>query len=1068
MVRNKLAAAIAAIGALQAGVVNALGMGDFSLNSALNQPLDAEIKLLNTEDLDESQLLVSLANTNEFKNAGVSRDFFLTNIRFKVEIDGSGRGVIKVTTREPVIEPYLNFLVEARWPSGRLLREYTVLLDLPVFSENTVEPVKSATSSAARSLPAPAPVSTSASSSRTSTSSSPGSSARRTLTEGELSAGEQYRVRNDDTLWEIAVKARPASNVSVQQTMVGIQTLNPHAFINGNINQLKAGAVLRLPTERDISVSDRQAVGEVANQNKAWRSGTDSAVPDSDVQLDATATTEDTVADSYDEPRLSIASSGNNTGSGASDGVGGGGSAALVEELAATEETLDKSQRENEELTQRLDDLESKLATMQRLLELKDDQLAALQGEVSEVTATDSEPGMMDTPEDPAAMPESMAAESGLVEPKPIETDAIESEPKAKPAPPAPMPEPSVLDKLAANPLYAGGAGLLILAAIAAALLMRRRKAEEDEEQIEYEEETDSLQDIGVDDFDEPEDVEEVPEETPDAADLLAAELEEQIAADNAAEAVRAAEDEAEPAETAAGVGKTVESETGDVVAEADIYIAYGRYQQAIDLLRSAIAKEPERSDLYVKLLEVCIETRDKAGFQQQFVALKALGDDEAEIAVKEMLSTVDGVSGWLDDLPGQEPTDIPDDEESLADDEDLADSNFGEEFEFSNEAASEDSANEDIELDLDLDDIDLEVDDQELDLNLDLDDLAALEDEELGDVDPGAVTQESPAISLENMDLDQEELDTNDLNLSSEEETYKLEGYEELEGHKEDESTPENLEVESTDLDLDLELDDETDEIAADKTVQFSVDDIEQQSGAHDMAAPDEEAEAADESFDLDLEEGLDLSNDPELDEGLDLDEDLDLESLDDAELGTEFDEDLSADLNAEFGDQEGLDRETDLSETDFDAELEDLATELESDDGSADTANTEEFDELDLDLELDSIDFEEAETKADAQPTVEFTREDVEQELTKSAAEDSSAETGIETPVDPAMDIEGEEGFDFLADTDEVATKLDLARAYIDMGDSEGARDILDEVVQEGTEQQQQEANELLGRID
>lgn len=1047
MVRNKLAAAIAAIGALQAGVVNALGMGDFSLNSALNQPLDAEIKLLNTEDLDESQLLVSLANSTEFKNAGVSRDFFLTNIRFRVEMDGNGRGVIKVTTREPVIEPYLNFLVEARWPSGRLMREYTVLLDLPVFSENTVEPVKSTTSSATRSVPVPA----STSSSHSTSSALPASSARRTLIEGELSAGEQYRVRNDDTLWEIAVKARPASNVSVQQTMVGIQELNPHAFINGNINQLKAGAVLRLPTERDISVSDRQAVGEVANQNKAWRSGVDNAMPDSDVQLDATAGAGDPVADSSDEPRLSIASTGDNTGSSASGGVGGGGAAALSEELAATEETLDKTQRENEELTQRLDDLESKLATMQRLLELKDDQLAALQGEVSEMPATDSESGMMDTPEDPAAMPEPMTEESEA-------TESEATEPQAKPAPPPPVTEPSLLDKLTANPLYAGGAGLLILAAIAAALLMRRRKAEQDEEFIEYEEETDSLQDIGVGNFDEPDEIEEdeeAAEEIPDAADLLAAELEQQIAADNAAEAARVAEEEIEPAETAAGVGKTVESETGDVVAEADIYIAYGRYQQAIDLLRSAIAKEPERSDLYVKLLEVCIETRDKAGFQQQYVALKAVGDDDAENAVKEMLSTVDGVSGWLDDLPGQESAEIPTDVESLANDEDLADSNFGEEPEFTHEAAIDDSADEEIELDLDLDDIDLEADDQDLDLELD--DLAGLDEDELGDVDPGAVTQESPAISLDNMDLDQadKELDTNDLNLSAEEETYKLEGYDELGDHENDEP----------DLDLDLELEDETDEIAADKTVQFSADDLQEQLDTSASETPVEEQGEADDSFDLDLEQDLNLS------EELDLDEDLDLESLDDAELGAEFDEDLSADLSAEFGDLEETDTEQGLSETDLDAELEGLTADLESDPraessdaegvdtDSLGTESAEESDELDLDLELDSIDFEETDT--DSQPTVEFTREDIEQERNKSAS-------GDDAPVEPAMDVEGEEGFDFLADTDEVATKLDLARAYIDMGDTEGARDILDEVVQEGTEQQQQEASELLGRID
>ena len=137
MIRNKLAAAIAAIGALQAGVVGALGMGDLTLNSALNQPLDAEIRLNNTKDLDRTQVLIKMASPTDFDNAGVSLDYSLTTVKFNVILDGDGGGIIKVTTREPIIEPYLNFLVETRWPTGRMLREYTVLPSS--IQENTPE-----------------------------------------------------------------------------------------------------------------------------------------------------------------------------------------------------------------------------------------------------------------------------------------------------------------------------------------------------------------------------------------------------------------------------------------------------------------------------------------------------------------------------------------------------------------------------------------------------------------------------------------------------------------------------------------------------------------------------------------------------------------------------------------------------------------------------------------------------------------------------------------------------------------------------------------------------------------
>src|SRR5690606_6324594 len=97
---------------------------------------------------------------------------------------------------------------------------------------------------------------------------------------------------------------------------------------------------------------------------------------------------------------------------------------------------------------------------------------------------------------------------------------------------------------------------------------------------------------------------------------------------------------------------KAVRSETGDAIAEADIYIAYGRYQQAVDLLTGAIDAEPNRADLRVKLLEVLLEMRNRDAFRQQFMALQSLGDADAVVQVKEMLSSVDGVSDWLNDLP--------------------------------------------------------------------------------------------------------------------------------------------------------------------------------------------------------------------------------------------------------------------------------------------------------------------------------------------------------------------------------------------------------------------------------
>lgn len=976
MMRKKLAVAIAAIGVLQADVASALGMGEFTLSSALNQPLEAEIRLLNVEDLDPSQVRISLAAPEDFANAGVSRDYFLTSLDFSIELDGNGGGIVKITTPQPVIEPYLNFLVDARWPTGRMLREYTVLLDLPVFSDSETQKVEVAAGNApsrfdqpraaARVQAAPAPLAAPAPSV---SSSMPATSPRRTLTEGQRIAGEKYRVRTDDTLWEIARDSNPGAGVTVQQTMLGILRMNPQAFINGNINRLKAGAVLRLPTAADVEdMSSGEAVREVANHNRMWRSGDSSAASQSSQtsgpQLDATTRNTNSSADSAEQARLSLATAGDRDDSSAGEGVGSGaGVAALRDQLDMAQENLDKTSRDNGELQSRLDDMESKVATLQRLLELKDDQLAAMQGSAAEQQEAASRAAELaaeletqqaemaansqseDASEDPSADAGSAVdgssddtTDSALTEEAAAAETAVQEPTKTAPpvaAPkPVPMAEPSLVDHLMENPLYAGGAGIVILA-LAAALLMRRRKAaDEESEDFEF---TENDDDNFVEmDLDDDTDLELDVAEELDEGDQLAAELEQEIAADNAEEAA------------APSVTSELQPETGDAIAEADIYVAYGRYQQAVDLLTTAISQEPQRSDLQLKLLEVYTETRDKPGFQQQYLALQALGDDAAIAEVKEMLSSVDGVADWLEDLPG----------------------------------ASADFSDADMDADLlEGGDTDFE---EELDLDLDLD-LDGIEPEATGS------TQESAVVAEDELDLDLD-LDLDD----------------------------------DLDLDADLALDGAED-ISIDKTQQFEAVSLDTGSAEElDLGDLESDLEPATQSDDADLD--LDI----ELDDAA-ADTDTVIE-----EAATEegFDLDLDGDLDLDLGD---------LGDSDFD--------DLEAEFGDAD-AGAAAGESLELDA---GTDVDEAELEVEVEPESVPEAPAPEAPLT-----DSSFDEAV------TVDEEGDEDFDFLADSDEVATKLDLARAYIDMGDSEGAKDILDEVLQEGSDEQKQEATELMGRVD
>ncbi len=134
---RKLVTVAFSLGCLHAGSLMALGLGEIQLESFLNQPLKASVDLLNMGGLNADDIKIRLGTSDDFDKLGIDRAYFLTSIKFEVIDNGSGGARIVMSSEEPVLEPYLDFVVEARWPSGRLLREYTVLVDPPVFSQGT-------------------------------------------------------------------------------------------------------------------------------------------------------------------------------------------------------------------------------------------------------------------------------------------------------------------------------------------------------------------------------------------------------------------------------------------------------------------------------------------------------------------------------------------------------------------------------------------------------------------------------------------------------------------------------------------------------------------------------------------------------------------------------------------------------------------------------------------------------------------------------------------------------------------------------------------------------------------
>ncbi|MCF5616173.1 FimV/HubP family polar landmark protein, partial [Pseudomonas syringae] len=270
---RKLVLAIAAASALSSGMAQALGLGELSVKSTLNQPLVAEIELTEAQGLNATQVVPSLATTADFAQAGVTRQAFLNDLTFTPVINASGKSVLRITSSKPVREPYVKFLVQVLWPNGRLLREYSLLLDPPKFSPEAAAAAAAPAPVAAPAPAAPAQLATVAPSAEATAPEAPAPAASGTaLPPPATDKPAQYITANNDTLWEIAAKVRTAG--TVQQTMLAIQALNPDAFIGGNINRLKKGQVLRLPSpQQTTALPQPQAVTEVSRQYTEWRGG---------------------------------------------------------------------------------------------------------------------------------------------------------------------------------------------------------------------------------------------------------------------------------------------------------------------------------------------------------------------------------------------------------------------------------------------------------------------------------------------------------------------------------------------------------------------------------------------------------------------------------------------------------------------------------------------------------------------------------------------------------------------------------------------------------------------------
>lgn len=624
-----------------------LGLGEITMFSYLNEPLHAEVLLLDAQDMRPEDIKIRMATQDDFDRLGVDRAYFLTSIQFEVVIAGSDSKVV-LRTEQPLVEPYLDFLLETRWPQGRLLRGYTVLVDLPrrisapAASQSARELVDS--SQPGSGVVAPPVASQTQPLVQTPTRNYDQAAEERPR------AGGQYLVQANDTLWEIALAAKP-EQVTIEQTMVATVAMNGDAFTGNNINGLKAGYVLELPSEREILLSATEALTEVAQQNADWAAGIRRTRA---VRVVA----EDDLDDEDQAPNNALANSDDRLATAPSvmdDGEQGMTTArdvARENRGAAPSARNAGSAAELTAIETRLAALSAQMGELRELVAVKDQQIAALQAELAARDAVSASRAVADTRPQASApstigLPWWLWVLAGVVvvsiggvvfarwsntktyrdlgEPLTDAFDALDPDP-IKPQRP--------IDEVA------GGAASNV------SVRSNQRASDENGSTVAN------------------------PTVVAGAEDGIGNTSTETVANENVATETSKLLSEATAVESEAE--SAAESAVADAIAEADIYLAYGRYQQALDVLESAAKNEPNNAAPLIKMIEIYLSNDRFAEAQALLLAVESTHDMQASKQAQNLLDaaapavdigdlageTADSTADKIDAAPSAQGTD--------------------------------------------------------------------------------------------------------------------------------------------------------------------------------------------------------------------------------------------------------------------------------------------------------------------------------------------------------------------------------------------------------------------------
>jgi len=604
---KKIAFALSLSTALSA---HAAGLGSMISSSKLGEPLNAEIELLAVTPSELNSIQATLASEQVYQDQMLEKPASYPFIKIEVGNNTKGQPILKLTSSQPITEAFLDMLIQVDWPTGRLVKEYTLLLDPPGFNSNYVSesaglPVTGQAASpttinnAARvpeASPQPTPEPKPESSKPRQTKPAAAPVPKQVAADEATDTEQTLTTERGDTLYAIARQMKP-DNVSVEQMLAALYQSNQQAFDGKNMNRLKVGKIIRMPDQATLdSVSRPQAkslIAEHATNWQAYKNSLAKVVKESEASQTGGNTQQSAgkigAAGAKPAPQAKPGkdvlklSAGDEKSTTQADK-----SAAKTSATAAQEDGTAKANAIKEEQS-RAAALEKQVADMKKLMEMKNSAMAQAEKNAAQ-TATE---------------PKAEAKPEAKVEPKPAEqakvpvAPVVEEKPApapepAKPAPPVeeattPVQQPSFMHVLLERlknispVLPLALIALPVLLCVWALIRIRRKK------------QIDNFEDVIV---------------TSPATEMQ----NNTVFGDT--QAAASGDTSFLTDFSQSGVGGMIDSHDVDPIAEAEVYMAYGRDAQAEEILKDAIQKDPERQELKVKLLEIYQTTGNKAAFE--------------------------------------------------------------------------------------------------------------------------------------------------------------------------------------------------------------------------------------------------------------------------------------------------------------------------------------------------------------------------------------------------------------------------------------------------------------------